>query len=98
MVDIFGLKLWDVIQGLRTLRDTGLTREMEVWGVVDGHLVSGIIDSLSYSCPNAEFEEEILSSQGSRGVNMVGCNETGMIIMCIFVDGIWSEGVETRST
>ena len=64
--DIFGLKLWNVIQGLRTLRDTGLTREMEVWGMVDGHLVTGIIDSLSYTCPNAEFEEEILSSQESR--------------------------------
>lgn len=62
--DVFGLKLWNVIQGLRTLRDTGLTREMEVWGMVDGNLVNGIIDSLSYSCPNEEFEEEILMSQG----------------------------------
>ena len=60
--DVFGLKLWNVIQGLRTLRDTGLTREMEVWGMVDGNLVTGIIDSLSYSCPNEEFEKEILSN------------------------------------
>lgn len=64
--DIFGLKLWNVVQGLRTLRDTGLTREMEVWGFVDGHLTTGIIDSLSYSCPHEEFEEEILASQESQ--------------------------------
>ena len=64
--DIFGLKLWNVIQGLRTLRDTGLTREMEVWGMVQGHLVTGVIDSLSHHCPNEEFEKEVLSSQGSR--------------------------------
>lgn len=61
--DIFGLKVWNVIQGLRTLRDTGLTREMEVWGMVEGQLVTGIIDSLSYSCPDAEFEEEILEEE-----------------------------------
>lgn len=66
--DLFGLKLWNFIQGLRTLRDTGLTRELEVWGMVDGHLCTGIIDSLSYTCPDADFEEEVLSSsQEARG-------------------------------
>lgn len=60
--DLFGLKLWNFIQGLRTLRDTGLTRELEVWGMIDGHLCTGIIDSLSYSCPNSDFEEEVISS------------------------------------
>lgn len=64
--DAFGLKLWNIIQGLRTLRDTGLTRELEVWGFVDGNLVNGIIDMLSYQNPNPEFEEEWLSSQGSQ--------------------------------
>ncbi|SPN98440.1 uncharacterized protein DNG_01484 [Cephalotrichum gorgonifer] len=65
--DMFALKLWNVIQGLRTLRDTGLTREMEVWGMVDGHLVTGVIDGLSYSCPDVKFEEEVLSaSQEAR--------------------------------
>jgi exonuclease V len=63
--DRFGLKLWNLVQGLRTLRDTGLTREVEVWGTVDSNLVNGVIDELSYQNPNPEFEEE-LSSQGSQ--------------------------------
>ncbi|CAM1511759.1 Fc.00g092720.m01.CDS01 [Cosmosporella sp. VM-42] len=64
--DGFGLKLWNLVQGLRTLRDTGLTRELEVWGMVDDNLVNGIIDGVSYDNPNPEFEEE-LSSQESQG-------------------------------
>ncbi|KAL8369747.1 hypothetical protein RB595_000198 [Gaeumannomyces hyphopodioides] len=64
-VDAFGLKIWNLVQGLRTLRDTGLTRELEVWGLVDGHVVNGIIDGLSEGNPDPEFEEEIYSSQGS---------------------------------
>lgn len=63
--DAFGLRLWNLVQGLRTLRDTGLTRELEVWGMVDDNLVNGIIDSVSYENPNPEFEEE-LSSQESQ--------------------------------
>lgn len=64
--DAFGLKVWNIIQGLRTLRDTGVTRELEVWGLVDGNVVNGLIDFLSYQNPNPEFEEEWLSSQGSQ--------------------------------
>ena len=64
--DAFGLKLWNVIQGLRTLRDTGMTRELEVWGLVDGHVVNGVIDNLSYENPDPQFEEEVRSSQGSQ--------------------------------
>lgn len=64
--DAFGLKIWNIIQGLRTLRETGLTRELEVWGLVDGNVVNGLIDYLSYTNPNPEFEEEWLSSQGSQ--------------------------------
>lgn len=64
--DAMGLRIWNIVQGLRTLRDTGLTREVEVWGLVDGNLVNGVIDMLSYQNPNPEFEEEWLSSQGSQ--------------------------------
>lgn len=64
--DAFGLKVWNIIQGLRTLRDTGLTRELEVWGLVDGNVVNGLIDFLSYQNPSPELEEEWLSSQGSQ--------------------------------
>ena len=56
--DAWGLRFWNVIQGLRTLRETGLTRELEVWGVVDGELVNGVIDELSYVCPDKDLEEE----------------------------------------
>lgn len=54
--DIWGLKIWNVIQGLRGLRATGMTRELQVWGVVDGEVVIGIIDELSYTCPDEELE------------------------------------------
>ena len=63
--DAFGLRLWNLVQGLRTLRDTGLTRELEVWGMVDENLVNGVIDSVSYENPNPAFEAE-LSSQESE--------------------------------
>ncbi|KAM7214209.1 Exonuclease V domain containing protein [Rhypophila decipiens] len=62
--DNFGLKIWNIIQGLRTLRDTGLTRELEVWGVVDGNFVNGVIDVLSYENPDPELEEDVISSRG----------------------------------
>lgn len=54
--DAWGLRVWNVIQGLRMLRDYGVTREMEVWGVVDGEFVNGIIDQLSYECPDSDLE------------------------------------------
>lgn len=54
--DAWGLRIWNVIQGLRTLRDTGLTRELEVWGVIDGLVVNGVIDELTYDCPDVKLE------------------------------------------
>src|SRR4051812_42196852 len=61
--DRFGLKLWNTIQGLRTLRETGLTRELEIWGIVDGQVVNGIIDEVSYTCPDPDFEESLEKSK-----------------------------------
>ncbi|KAF4126934.1 exonuclease V [Geosmithia morbida] len=63
--DGFGLRLWNLVQGLRTLRDTGLTRELEVWGMVDGNVVNGVIDVVSYENPNPQFESE-LAVEGFR--------------------------------
>ena len=57
--DAWGLRIWNIIQGLRTLRETGMTRELEVWGVLDGLVVNGIIDELSFICPDRELEEEV---------------------------------------
>jgi exonuclease V len=54
--DSWGLRLWNVIQGLRALRVTGMTRELSVWGVIDGQVISGIIDELSYACPDPDLE------------------------------------------
>jgi exonuclease V len=54
--DAWGLRIWNVIQGLRMLREYGVTREMEVWGVVDGEIVNGVIDQLSYECPDSGLE------------------------------------------
>ncbi|PIG82576.1 hypothetical protein AARAC_011279 [Aspergillus arachidicola] len=38
------------------VREYGITRELEVWGLVDGELVNGVIDQLSYECPDLELE------------------------------------------
>jgi exonuclease V len=57
--DAWGLRIWNVIQGLKTLRDTGMTRELEIWGTVDGLVVNGVIDELSYVCPDTGLEESI---------------------------------------
>lgn len=67
--DRFGLRLWNSIAGLRCLRETGLTRELEIWGVLHGEVVNGVIDELSYLCPDVAFEESLNKSQaeGSGG-------------------------------
>ncbi|GBF63609.1 exonuclease V [Trichophyton mentagrophytes] len=49
--DAWALRIWNVIYALRTLRDTGITREMEVWGMLDGEIVTGVIDCLSRDRP-----------------------------------------------
>ncbi|RDL33813.1 Uncharacterized protein BP5553_08181 [Venustampulla echinocandica] len=60
--DAWGLRIWNIIQGLKTLRETGLTRELEIWGTIDGHVVCGIIDELSYISPDTELEDSLESS------------------------------------
>ena len=64
--DNWGLRLWNVIQGLRTLRITGMTRELELWGLVDGEVVNGIIDELSYKCPDPQLEAQLEGSQENK--------------------------------
>ncbi|KAH8698592.1 exonuclease V a 5' deoxyribonuclease-domain-containing protein [Talaromyces proteolyticus] len=54
--DGWALRIWNMIQGLRTLRQYGMTRELEIWGSVDGEIVTGIIDQLSYICPDPGLE------------------------------------------
>ncbi len=57
--DAWALRIWNVIQGLKTLRYTGLTRELEIWGTVDGLVVNGVIDELSYVCPDTVLEDRM---------------------------------------
>jgi exonuclease V len=57
--DRFGLRMWNTISGLRCLRETGLTRELEVWGVIEGQVVNGVIDEVSYNCPDSNLEEKL---------------------------------------
>lgn len=59
--DALALRIWNIIQGLCTLREFGMTRELEVWGLVDGELVNGVIDQLSYECPDPELEASAAS-------------------------------------
>lgn len=63
--DGWALRLWNVIQALATLRATGIAREIEVWGVVDGLLVTGIIDQLSYHCPDDALEQYVQMHGGN---------------------------------
>lgn len=56
--DGWGLRIWNICQGLKTLRETGCTRELEIWGTIGGELVNGIIDELSYDCPDSSYEDE----------------------------------------
>lgn len=60
--EAWGLKIWNIIQGLRTLRNLGFTREFEVWGVVDGQVVNGIIDEVSYTRPDTTRRRKSKSS------------------------------------
>ncbi|KAL2823132.1 exonuclease V [Aspergillus granulosus] len=59
--DALALRIWNIIQGLRTLREFGITRELEIWGLVEGELVNGVIDQLSYECPDSELEASAAS-------------------------------------
>jgi exonuclease V len=64
--DRFGLRMWNAISGLRCLRETGLTRELEVWGVIEGQVVNGVIDELSYKCPDADFEAQLEKTRAEK--------------------------------
>jgi exonuclease V len=63
--DAWGLRIWNVIQGLRTLQEIGHTRELEVWGTIDGFPVTGIIDEISFICPDTALEGELADKQNS---------------------------------
>jgi exonuclease V len=73
--DGWGLRIWNVIQGLRTLQEIGYTRELEVWGTVDGLVVNGIIDEVSFTCPDPELEAQFENREPS-GKNELPADQT----------------------
>jgi exonuclease V len=64
--DAFGLKIWNIIQNLRTLRTTGQAREFETWAVIEGQVVNGIIDELSYECPDEVAEADLTQQNETK--------------------------------
>lgn len=60
--DQWGLKLFNICQGLQSLEEYGMTRELEVFGWLNGIFISGIIDEITYDHPRpdkAEVEAEV---------------------------------------
>ncbi|KAK6351215.1 hypothetical protein TWF718_004385 [Orbilia javanica] len=68
--DKWGLRIWNMIQGLESLRATGLTRELEVWGWIDGVFVNGVIDEVNFK----KFERE-RNDKENGAVGIVGDKE-----------------------
>jgi exonuclease V len=69
--DRFSIRLWNMIAGLRTLRNDRLTRELGVIGIIDGEVISGVIDALSYDCPNEEEEANIYRAAETLSDNTI---------------------------
>lgn len=64
--DRFGLRIWNAIQGLRTLRETGLTRELEVWGMLEDEVVIGVIDEITTTPPEAKVLDGAVDEAQSK--------------------------------
>ncbi|RMZ91163.1 hypothetical protein DV736_g1609, partial [Chaetothyriales sp. CBS 134916] len=62
--DSWALRICNVIQGLATLRETGRTRELEVWGTVGGEIANGVIDEVGYQCPDPKLRAALKTAQG----------------------------------
>ena len=52
--DLWGLRLLNVASGIQELKENGLTRELPVWGIIDGVFVNGVIDEISAESPDAQ--------------------------------------------
>lgn len=54
--DAWGLKMFNVYQGLVALRQNGLTRELPVFGFLGDIFVQGIVDEVSFVSPHTREE------------------------------------------
>ncbi|KAF7190655.1 Exonuclease V [Pseudocercospora fuligena] len=70
--DRLGLRMWNMIQGMRALRLQGITREFDVFGVVDDQVVIGKIDELTYTCPDESEEAKTLGREESESEKKKG--------------------------
>lgn len=61
--DAFGLKLFNMCQGLDSLSEQGMTRELSVFGYLDGVFVQGIIDEITYLDPAQSHHHPHLDSK-----------------------------------
>lgn len=86
--DMWGLKIWNVIQGLRGLRATGTTRELEIWGVIDGQVINGIIDEISYTCPDPALEEALENSKGEAAEKIKSTLPTDQASITLLEDNV----------
>lgn len=54
--DWFAVKLWNSVQALQAFASVGKTRELTVFGVIGGQVVTGIVDELTTEPPNPDLE------------------------------------------
>lgn len=75
--DFWALRLWNIVQGLRGLRSTGMARELELPGVVDGQVINGVLDQLSYTCPDPALEARLEAAESkSKAALVLPANQT----------------------
>ncbi|KAJ4383274.1 hypothetical protein N0V86_001319 [Didymella sp. IMI 355093] len=91
--DRFGLRIWNTISGLRCLRETGLTRELEVWGVIEGQVVNGVIDEVSYDCPDPDLEENLERAKAQNSGGTVPLSKDQPSIAQAFASVTGSENI-----
>lgn len=65
--DKWGVRIWNMIQGLESLRTTGLTRELEVWGWIDGVFINGVIDEVNFKKFERERDDKENGAVGTAG-------------------------------
>ncbi|KAF8253875.1 hypothetical protein K440DRAFT_592543 [Wilcoxina mikolae CBS 423.85] len=56
--DRWGLKLFNMYQGMQSLKDQGVTRELPVFGFLGGIFVQGVIDEISYVHPQLRVVDD----------------------------------------
>ena len=70
--DRWGLKLLNIIQGLKNLRETGQTRELPIFAYVKGVFIRGIIDELSYTKPMEMIRERVEEKVATGDADPIG--------------------------